>query len=120
MALDRGDRFAHIIVVSEVPLRIDGPCALFAHSRGVAVMFPSSMWQLLAQNAPVSIPMEDLKKYGIIAGVVLSAFLALGLLLSWLRRKKDKQQDDPEKALTENLAAYPAPPKPGKRRLLVH
>jgi hypothetical protein len=83
-------------------------------------MLPCSMWALLAQGAPVSIPMADFKKYGIIAGVVLGAFLLLGLLLSWLRGKKDRKQDDPEKALTENLATYPAAPKPGKRRLLVH
>jgi hypothetical protein len=77
-------------------------------------MLPALPWALLAQGVPEMT--DDLKKYGMIAGAVLLGFLVLGIFFNLVFRRK---KHDPERDLDENLAAYPAPPKAGKRRLLL-
>ena len=69
---------------------------------------------VVAQDIPGVAP--DNLKYGIGAAAVIAVLIVLALLM-----RRGKARVDPEKGLSENLAAIPpAPGKPGKRRVTVH
>src|SRR5205809_621715 len=78
-------------------------------------MSSSLVWAPLAVDLPgLGLPPGAPMRYAIIAGGVVGGFLLLGLLF-----RGKKKPHDPEQGLIENLAVYPAPPKAGRRRLLL-